>query len=581
LLLMMVLMAFMVGRLMWIQLFSASKYSGRGVNLVENSVSQRKKSLVLHSGRANFYDQSLRPITGQTIHALVVFPNQEPNPGSAHQVAELARILGVEVSAWKAFFNQVTEPKLWSKDDGNVPESLSQEQTETIKRLQLPYVQVVDYETRYPSDMAAGQLIGFIGEHPDRIRSFFADDLARGEVTLASRIGEAGLEKTFESAIRGIGETSISYFIDNNGKRPLEGLGIRMLKPDNPNYPLKVITTLNLNLQQQIEALMESMHILEGSVVVLDAAQGDIKAMASRPAFHPDEVASGQSHWSNHALKAMVPGSIFKTVVAAAALEEGIVKPDETFHCEGALGKYGFTCWNKHGHGYLTLEEGFAQSCNIVFAKVMQRISPAKLDAYTEDLGLIRQVGWTGNIGQQRKAQLDSEDRGQLFAPGTNREDEGVRMQTAIGQRDVRLTPLQAANMVVTLLHRGERYSPRAVSEIRFQTDRIMTSFPIQKERTSLSRSTCQKLLQWMERVVEDGTGRGLQAAKWQLAGKSGTAQVQTGKQEKLNQWFIGYGPVQWPRYAVSVVVENAGPQEANKGIPLFKGIMQILANAK
>ena len=82
-----------------------------------------------------------------------------------------------------------------------------------------------------------------------------------------------------------------------------------------------------------------------------------------------------------------------------------------------------------------------------------------------------------------------------------------------------------------------------------------------------------------MREVVTEGTGQGLKDAKWKLAGKSGTAQIETGKQEKVNQWFIGYGPVDSPKYAVSVVIKNMDPTESNKSIPLFKGIMDILAS--
>jgi cell division protein FtsI/penicillin-binding protein 2 len=108
-----------------------------------------------------------------------------------------------------------------------------------------------------------------------------------------------------------------------------------------------------------------------------------------------------------------------------------------------------------------------------------------------------------------------------------------------------------------------------------------MSSLEVQKSHTAISRATSQELLKWMESVVTEGTGKALQGGKWQLAGKSGTAQVQTGKQEKVNQWFIGYGPVHSPKYAVSVSVAKVGPLEPNKAVPLFKGIMQILAESE
>jgi cell division protein FtsI/penicillin-binding protein 2 len=580
LLLIMVLLTGIAGKLLWIQLVRTGGSSTHTVDLVKNSVSQRQSSLVLHSGRGDFYDWKLRPITGETTKALVIFPVQEKNQSNDQQNEDISRILGVSTAAWKAFSDHVKEPRLWSTKPNGQPNHLNAKQEKLIDLLQLPNVRVVDYENRYPQSMAAKQLIGFIGENPERIKTVFGKQLAHGDVSLTSKIGGSGLEKTFEPLIEGIGQTSISYFTDNE-MRPLNGLGTRLIEPTNPYYPLKVITTIDLDLQKKVEALMDSMNIREGAAVVLNAADADIRVMASKPDYNPEDVDPAQSNWSNHALKAIAPGSIFKTAIAVAAMEEGVVKPGETFDCQGALGKYGFTCWKKEGHGRLTLEEGFAESCNIVFAKVMQRLSSVQLEKYAGELGLVHKAGWQGTIGQQNVQQLDGEDEGQLFAAGTPREDEGVRMQTAIGQRDVLLSPLQAANMIVTLLHGGERFAPRAASEIRYQTDRIMSSLTVQKSHTAISRATSQKLLEWMEMVVTEGTGKALQGAKWQLAGKSGTAQVQTGKQEKVNQWFIGYGPVNSPKYAVSVSVANVGPLEPNKAVPLFKGIMQILAESE
>jgi cell division protein FtsI/penicillin-binding protein 2 len=580
LLLFMVLLSFVTGRLLWIQLVptAGGGSSRHAVDLVKNSVSQRQSSLVLHTGRGNFYDWKLRPITGESAKVLVIFPVQGNYQSNDQQDENMARILGVSPAAWKAFSSDVKEPRLWSTNSSGLPNSLNDKQEKLIGLLNLPDVKVVDYESRYPQSMAAGQLIGFIGENPERIKSVFGKQLAGGDLSLTSKIGGSGLEKSFQPLIQGIGQTSISYFTDNE-KRPLEGLGTRLIEPDSPYYPLKVITTLDLDVQKKVEALMASMNVREGAVVVLDAADADIRVMASKPDYNPENVDPELGNWSNRALKAITPGSIFKTAVAVAALEEGVVRPGEIFDCQGALGKYGFTCWKKEGHGHLTLEEGFAESCNIVFAKVMQRLNAKQLEKYAGELGLIHQVGWKGTVGKMSINQLDGEDEGQLFNEATSREDEGVLMQTAIGQRDVQLSPLQAANMVVTLLHSGERFAPRAASEIHYQTDRIMSILPVQKSHTAISRATSQKLLQWMEQVVIDGTGKALQGAKWQLAGKSGTAQVQTGNQDKINQWFIGYGPVQSPKYAVSVSVTNVSPLTPNKAIPLFKGIMEILAD--
>ncbi|MDU0203430.1 MULTISPECIES: penicillin-binding protein 2 [Paenibacillus] len=571
-----------VGKLFWIQIAATENYSSHGVNLLKNSVVQRQRALVLESGRGEILDRNLQPMTGKIVKSLVVFPINNDLQASPQQVNQLVRILRTNAESWRVFTKDLKEPQVWSQASGGKPVALTDGQEEQIEALNLPNVKVVQMEDRYPSGMTARQLIGFIGQNPDRVMNLYGADLEKGKVALTTKIGGAGLEKTFDLWLRGIGETSISYFMDA-GKRPLTGLDARMIAPNNAFYPVKLVTTLDVSVQRQIEALMDKLKIRDGAAVVQEVAQGDIVAMASRPNYDPTSVDLASKSWSNYALKATAPGSIFKTVVAAAALDLGVVNPKETFTCEGALGKYGFTCWRKEGHGPLTLEKGFAQSCNIVFAKVMQRLTAGQLESFAHKLGVLDEVGWSGKTDTKILLhQLDSEETGQLFGAHTPHDDEGVLMQTAIGQRDVMMTPLQASNMIVTLLHNGKGYSPRVVQEIRYQTDRVMEKFEPQTRKDAegyVSASTSRTLLSWMREVVTDGTGQGLKDAKWQLAGKSGTAQTMVGKQEKVNQWFIGYGPVATPKYAVSVVIKNTDPTESNKAIPLFKGIMDILAS--
>lgn len=570
------------GKLFWIQIAATENYSSHGVNLLKNSVVQRQRALVLESGRGEILDRDLKPMTGKIVKSLVVFPIHSELQAKPLQVKQLVQILKTNAESWRVFTKDLKEPQVWSAAGGGKPIELTDGQEDQIEALNLPNVKVVQMEDRYPSGMTARQLIGFIGQNPDRVMNLYGADLEKGKVALTTKIGGAGLEKTFDLWLRGIGETSISYFMDA-GKRPLTGLDARMIAPNNAFYPVKLVTTLDVSVQQQIETLMDKLKIRDGAAVVQEVEQGDIVAMASRPNYDPTSVDLVSNSWSNYALKATAPGSIFKTIVAAAALDLGVVNPKETFTCEGALGKYGFTCWRKEGHGPLTLEQGFAQSCNIVFAKVMQRLTAAQLESFAHKLGVLDEVGWTGKTDTKILLhQLDSEETGQLFGAHTPHDDEGVLMQTAIGQRDVMMTPLQASNMIVTLLHNGKGYSPRVVQEIRYQTDRVMEKFEPQtlKDKEGyVSASTSRTLLSWMREVVTEGTGQGLKDAKWQLAGKSGTAQTMVGKQEKVNQWFIGYGPAASPKYAVSVVIKNTDPAESNKAIPLFKGIMDILAS--
>jgi cell division protein FtsI/penicillin-binding protein 2 len=569
-----------LGRLFWIQVFAAGDYSSRGIDLVANSVDQRQKGIVLDSGRGDFYDKDGKPLTGRTVKALAVFPVRPEFAGDDARIAKLCGILGIKPERWETFVRGMKEPQLWRAERDADPYALTDSQARAIGALELPGIMVLDYRIRYPENSLARQLIGFVGQNPEWIQSHYAEQLANGKITLRTPVGESGLEHTFDSLLRGLGPTSISFFTDA-AKRPLKGLDVRMVSPQNPYYPLKVMTTLDSGIQAGIEDLLDRLQVRQGAVVVLDAENADVTAMASRPQLDRRHIRPEAENWANQALKALTPGSVFKTAVAAAALEAGAVRPDEHFECSGELGKYGFSCWKQGGHGSITLEEAFADSCNIAFAEVMKRLTPEQLREAAGKLGLTRPVGWTGEVLEWSGfRQFDAEEAGRVFARDSA-VDEGALIQTAIGQRDVLLSPLQAANMVVTLLHGGEVRSPRAVKEIRYRNGRLMIDFPektLRSRKEGISGNTAATLLKWMREVVSEGTGKPLQGTLWPVAGKSGTAQVRTGTNPTVHQWFVGYGPVPSPRYAVAVVAENMPADGKNVSLRLFREVMDLLA---
>ncbi|WP_339369371.1 peptidoglycan D,D-transpeptidase FtsI family protein [Paenibacillus elgii] len=570
-------------RLFWIQVAASRSLTERKIDLVENSVIQRAQGLVLDSGRGDFVDRNGVPLTGTAQKVLVVFPiHEEESADTSTATDRVASIVNAPLSAWQSFVRQLKGPAIWSVSGRPVP--LTDAQAAKIEALGLKSVRAMTFNQRYAERQPASQVLGFIGQNPERITRQFTDQFHKGELQLTSKIGNAGLEKTFEPWLQGIGPSYVSLFTDGL-KRPLPGLDTRQIAPSNPYYPLKVVTTLDSGIQQQVEQTLERLHVTEGAVVVLDIRNGDTIAMAGTPTFQPEHVDLAQGNWSNKALKAVAPGSIFKTVTAAAALEEKAVKADETFECTGALGKYGFTCWKKEGHGMLTLEEGFAQSCNIVFAKVAQRLGGDKLEAYAHRLGLETPIGWSGDVLTRKDfRQWDAEEQGQIYASISDKSDKGALVQTAIGQRDVLMTPLQAANLVVTLYNQGKVASPRIVREIRFRNDRLYQSFPpheLEPAAKPIKPATAKRLLGWMVETVEHGTGKALHTAKWSMAGKSGTAQVtlKNGRPGE-NHWFIGYGPAEQPRYAAAVLVQNVTEGSGHKAIPLFKEVMDILADS-
>jgi len=145
----------------------------------------------------------------------------------------------------------------------------------------------------------------------------------------------------------------------------------------------------------------------------------------------------------------------------------------------------------------------------------------------------------------------------------------------------VRMSPLQAANLVVTLLNRGRAMEPRLVSEIRYADGKRMAELPAHRAQSPDGRirpSTAAALLRGMAAAVDHGTGRSIRQGAWAAAGKSGTAETIAAGAVRNHQWFAGYGPVQSPRYAVAVLAANRPPGSAHQATKLFRGVMDIIA---
>jgi penicillin-binding protein 4B len=560
------------GLLYWIQMIKTNAYGSRQVDLVRRSVLQRGETLELDSGRGNFTDRNGIKLTGEPIQALVVFPLRTNNSEAVTLMGSIAEIVGDRNGRLIAWSSNLKQPDIWpSRSD---PYRLSEEQIYAIQELAFSGAQVMPYTMRYAADGAARHLLGFVGQHPLRIEALYEKELNQGSIKMNSMIGLAGLEKQFDRYLLPVESMAVTVFGDA-AKTPIQGLGTRLTGQTNPYYPLQVTSTIDYTVQRTMESIADQHRLKDGAVVILDAKNGEIVSMISRPQFDPLHVHPESDAWNNRALQAIAPGSVFKTIVAAAALESGHIHPDEQFDCTGSLGKYGFTCWLKQGHGRITFREAFADSCNIAFALALQKVGSEALEKTASQLGFPGRNGWIGDDGF---VQLDSEDAGQIFDGKADKSDGGIIAQTAIGQRDVRMSPLQAANLVVTLLQDGEAVQVKAADRILYRTGGLLRAFPMQHlvhDQKYISARTSNLLREWMRDVVEHGTGKSLNQATWKLAGKSGTAQTGFGT---VHQWFVGYGPVEKPRYAVAVVVRQVPELARNASLPLFRDVMNALA---
>ncbi|WP_410512194.1 penicillin-binding protein 2 [Paenibacillus sp. BR2-3] len=576
LLLLSVAVAVLILRLAWVQfMLKDQPVHGSKYTLAKMAEVQSERETVLDSGRGRLYDRNGKPLAGETIWTAVFFPQEEgekiSNQAENSALRRLADLLGTSYGQLRDRISILQEPFLWPSAMEEGPLALTPAQAEEISRLGISGLKVMPFARRYDGMESGRQWLGYLSETAPQSSSDLRIPLK----------GTAGLEKTLEPLLHGVGHTEAYAQVDARGNR-LPGSDIKVRTPANPYYPLSLYTTIDKRLQEGIEELTVKAGVKEGAVVVLDAHTGDIVAMVSRPFYNPEEISPQGGEWNNRALQATEPGSIFKIVTAAAAMETGVTTPGELFYCKGKYDKYGLTCHEGKGHGPLTLAEGFAVSCNTVFATLAERLSGGQLQSAALALGLGREVGWQAEdtLGMNQLKPLAGEQKGTIFST-LLKDDGGARVQTAIGQRDVRVSPLQAANLVITLLHGGEVSAPRILERVNFANGQKLMDLPRHLAPSFADRitePTAKLLLSWMRKVVTEGTGSSLQYAKWPLAGKSGTAQTLVKGLPRNNQWFIGYGPVDRPQYAAAVVVQNVAPGSRHTATKLFGQVMDLLS---
>jgi cell division protein FtsI/penicillin-binding protein 2 len=569
-------------RLAWLQLgFGSTQTASK--SLSQSAILQRSDGLLLDSGRGQIRDRNGRLLTGLAVQSLAAFPDYGFRRGAEKDMRLLADSLGADPDKLYSWLKDLREPEVWKDTTSVRALNLTKVQVKAVEKSNLLGVAVLPFRNRYPSNLTPIHAVGYISQNPKKVRQVYEKQLSNHLMNVTSAVGGSGLEKSMDRVLQGISPTTVIQITDA-ARRPLEGLGLRMTSPNNPHFPLQVTTTLDVDIQFVVEDAMKKYGVSKGAVVVLDAANADIRAMVSLPRLDPYHIGAKGTDERNHALLAVPPGSVFKTVTLAAAIESGVTTWDEQFRCNGHYGKYGLKCWREEGHGVLTVEQAFAESCNVVFAELAERMDPAWLQITADRMGLGRQIGWHTDkfIDGKPLRLLEEEEAGSIFLNQRLAKDGGVKTGTGIGQRDVRVSPLQAANMAVTIMHNGHVFAPRLVKETRYADGGLMTPFNVRSAPSQygqISPKTASLLRESMRSVVLEGTAaNALKGAVWPLAGKSGTAEL-AGKQKARNdQWFVGYGPVKGkPHYSIAVLIEDQPSGLRNRAATLFGAIMDGL----
>ncbi len=394
----------------------------------------------------------------------------------------------------------------------------------------------------YPLGRRAAHLLGYLSQPtPEEFPV-----LKHYGVRPRQLVGRAGLEQLLDHALRGVPGGQVIE-VDHRARQ------VRVVGRRPPGAGARVTLTIDAELQSRIE---EAFGTQPGACVVLDPLTGEVLAMASLPSFVPEVFADGdtaairtllsdaQSSLMNRATVGVYPpGSIAKPLTAAAALEYHLVTPQTPIVCRGALtiGDRAFHCWNRDGHGPLTLPGAITQSCNVYFMQLGRRLGATRLRDTMAHGGFSRRTGW-----------LLGEQAGHL---PQRRLTEGELALLATGQGEILVTPLQAAVMVSAFANGGWLVEPWVVREIAGES----VERPRPRRRVEWSAETIRVIREGMAAVVASpaGTGHGAMSPLISIAGKTGTAQTHLAG--RTHGWFIGFCPTERPRAAFAVLAEYGG----------------------
>lgn len=454
----------------------------------------------------------------------------------------------------------------------------------------LPGVSVEAGELRhYLMGSSFAHVVGYVGAASK------ADALADALLEVPGfHVGKNGIEKGYETLLRG---RSGNVQVEVNA----HGRVIRELQRDEGTPGNDIALTVDADLQEFSARRLGSE---SASATLLNVRTGECLVMVSTPSFDPNVFVQGfsQRQWrdilsnrrsplSNKAVSGLYPpGSVFKLVVAAAALEYGVIDPSHRVNCKGhiQLGNRAFHCWRRGGHNNLELLQAIAQSCDVYFYDLALKVGAERIARMAQELG----------FGTSSGFDLPGEKTGLIPTPDWKRATHGDSWQkgdtlnTAIGQGYVLATPLQLAIMTSRLVNGGFLVRPWLVR----------TNEPFSEERpdeveaygkVKISPSTLSVIRKSMFEVVNKNRGTAYKArikeVPYMMGGKTGTIQVRRISAAEREEgviknedrpWehrdhalFVGYAPVENPRYAVAVVVEHGG-SGASMAAPMAHDIL-------
>jgi cell division protein FtsI/penicillin-binding protein 2 len=517
-------------RLFYIQVYMGKDYS-------EKAVRQRMVYIPISTNRGIIYDRNMIPITDREIRKVVIaYPDFVYDKTAA--IETISKACGIS--------REYVEQKMDGTSDTVefICEIKQNEHLSLIDSGRIKGVIAVEKRLRYDDESIARHVVGYIGK--------------------TDKIGHMGIEKSMNSYLEGSGSDSIAAVVDS-GKNIIRGLGFRKVEApkDGTNYSIKL--TIDYHIQKIIEDAMENNEI-QGSIVVMDVKNGDILGMASKPDFDQSNLdiylGSSGIELINSSIWQFDLGSVFKTVVAAAALEGGYVNPEDKYECQGYIdvGSTRIKCstHGTHEGREIDMKDAFALSCNSAYIQIGTKTGAANILNMAEKLG----------FGQKLCFTIPEEKAGYL----PEVQEDGIG-NISIGQGKIQATPLQVTAMMATIANNGIRNDPQLVESLI--TEKGLTIKKLERSRPQivLNPVTSRLLKEMLHEVTVAGTGKQANMEEYGgSCGKTSSAQTGINEGEVVHGWFAGFVPYEKPMYAITVFIYN-GRSGGGAAAPIFKEV--------
>ncbi len=503
---------------------------------------QHLVKLTIYPQRGFIYDRDKR-VLALSLKVFSVYADPQNIKDKESTAAALSKVLGMDeswvlkrISRDKSF----VWIKRWIKDS----------EANQIKKLKLPGVELLKENKRYyPNGSSAAHVIGFAG---------------------IDQKGLAGVELYYNKELKG-----------QRGRKSLLRDARQRLLPafEYENYPAingyNIILTIDEVIQHIAEddlaKAIEKNHALDGSVVVMDPYTGEILALANYPTFNLNKfpASTAVERRDRAVCDFYEPGSTFKTITVSAALEDKVVTPDDKFFCEnGAYRVAGHVLHDHKPMGTLTVTQIVEESSNIGAVKIGQKLGDRRLYNY------IRLYGF----GSQTGIDLPSETPGYFrdLAHWSRLSIAAIPMGQEIG-----VSVIQMVRAVSAIANGGKLVTPHIMKEITDNHGAVIRKFASPPEKRVISGQISQEMKKIMATVVAAGTGVRAQLDGYTCAGKTGTSQKLNANgaysHSKFVGSFIGFAPVEHPRFVIAVVFDQPHPQYYGGTVaaPVFKDIAE------